>query len=342
MIPSKTLLRQTRTATLDLQRGDTFGHSSARLADARRPRAECHGPAWSPTFKRRGRNQRCSKGVRLARAAPGPNATTGPIGTAFPDGGNFERHQANGALDLGRLFGCGKLFTAEKFIQRLIVRTFNHDRPHLPWFRGLIRSEADFVALPVMYSGDVPTGVKYDKASGYIRLVALMSDFRLRDVVSTEGDGSLRAPINSAWTSFAPVAVTPDEFGDDWDSRKLKLPLMIQVNGNRLGRLNCGTDMANNFPRLIAHAARTHSLGAGTIIGSGTISNKDPSTGFACIAEQRAIEAAEKGQPATPYLRAGDRVRLDVTDASGQSVFGAIDQVIAIGDDRRNNDAPQP
>ena len=135
-------------------------------------------------------------------------------------------------------------------------------------------------------TGDVPTGVKYDKASGYIRLVALMSDFRLRDVVSTEGDGSLRAPINSAWTSFAPVAVTPDEFGDDWDSRKLKLPLMIQVNGNRLGRLNCGTDMANNFPRLIAHAARTHSLGAGTIIGSGTISNKDPSTGFACIAEQ--------------------------------------------------------
>ncbi|MSQ19961.1 MAG: hypothetical protein EXR39_10480 [Betaproteobacteria bacterium] len=181
-------------------------------------------------------------------------------------------------------------------------------------------------------TGDVPMGVKYDKASSTIRLLTLVSDFRLCNVVSAEEDGALWSPPQSVWTSFAPVAVTPDEFGDDWDTRKLKLPLMVHVNESRLGRLNCGTDMAINFPRLIAQAARTHPLGAGTIIGSGPISNKDPSAGVACIAEQRAIETDKRGQPEMPYLRAGDRIRLEVTDATGQSAFGPINQAIAISE----------
>jgi fumarylacetoacetate (FAA) hydrolase len=180
-------------------------------------------------------------------------------------------------------------------------------------------------------TGDVPTAVNYDKASGYIRLFTLIGEYRLRNFAAAEGEGALRLTSNSTWTSFAPVAVTQDEFGDAWDTRKVKLPILLQVNGTQLGRPHCASDMAINFPRLIAHAARTHSLGAGTIVGSGTISNKDPSVGFACIAEKRAIEMAERGQPETPYLQADDQIRLEMTDLAGQSVFGPIAHTIVIG-----------
>jgi fumarylacetoacetate (FAA) hydrolase len=176
-------------------------------------------------------------------------------------------------------------------------------------------------------TADVPAAVNYDKASGYIRLFALVGEYRLRNIASAAGEAIV--PCDAICTSFAPVAVTPDEFGDAWDTRKIKLPILVQVNDTRLGRPHCGTDMALNFPRLVAHAARTHALGAGTIVGSGTISNKDPSVGFACIAEKRAFETTERGQPETPYLRNHDRIRLEMTEGSGQSVFGPIDQALS-------------
>ncbi len=124
------------------------------------------------------------------------------------------------------------------------------------------------------------------------------------------------------------VAVTPDELGAAWDGRTVHLPLVSHLNGKLLGRPNAGTDMNFDFPTLIAHAARTRELEAGSIIGSGTVSNRDPAAGSSCLAERRMIETIEKGQPETPFLKFGDRVRIEMLDAAGWSIFGAIEQKV--------------
>jgi len=124
------------------------------------------------------------------------------------------------------------------------------------------------------------------------------------------------------------VAVTPDELGDAWDGTKVKLPLTVHINGQLFGQPNAGDDMTFDFPTLIAHAARTRELEAGTIVGSGTISNVDRSRGSACLAEKRMLETIETGKPVTPFLRFGDRVRLEMFDAEGNSIFGAIEQEV--------------
>jgi fumarylacetoacetate (FAA) hydrolase len=125
------------------------------------------------------------------------------------------------------------------------------------------------------------------------------------------------------------VAVTPDELGNAWDGAKVNLPLVVHINRHLFGRPNAGMDMTFDFPALIAHAARTRELEAGTIIGSGTISNVDRSVGSACMAEKRMLETIATGKPVTPFLRFGDRVRIEMFDAAGQSIFGAIDQEVA-------------
>jgi fumarylacetoacetate (FAA) hydrolase len=125
------------------------------------------------------------------------------------------------------------------------------------------------------------------------------------------------------------VALTPDELGSAWDGGKLSLPLLVEVNGEVLGRPNAGADMNFEFPRLIAYAAKTRLLAAGSIVGSGTVSNADPAAGTACIAEKRALETIAGGEPATPYLQFGDRVRIEMQDAEGHSLFGAIEQQVA-------------
>ncbi len=176
---------------------------------------------------------------------------------------------------------------------------------------------------------DVPMGVKREKAGEHIRLVMLANDVSLRGLVAADlakGFGFLHS---KTWTAFSPVAVTPDELGAAWDGRRLHLPLAVHVNDKLLGRPDAGSDMSFDFPRLVAHAARTRPLGAGTILGSGTVSNRDAKVGVCCIAEARALESSRGKAAQTPYLKFGDRLEIEMRDADGRSVFGAIEQRVA-------------
>ncbi len=185
---------------------------------------------------------------------------------------------------------------------------------------------------------DVPMGASPDQAREAIRLVMLVNDVSLRGLIPAElgkGFGFFQSKPSSA---FSPVAVTPDELGDAWDGGKLSLPLMVDYNGKPFGRANAGVDMTFDFPTLIAHAAKTRPLSAGSIIGSGTVSNKQGGgpgkpvdaggVGYSCIAEIRTIETIEAGKATTPFMRFGDTVRIEMKDKSGHSIFGAIEQVV--------------
>jgi fumarylacetoacetate (FAA) hydrolase len=184
----------------------------------------------------------------------------------------------------------------------------------------------DFEAEVAVVTGDVPMGVSAEEARAHIRLLLLVNDVSLRNLVPAElakGFGFFQSKPASA---LAPFALTPDALDGAWDGAKLSLPLVVTLNGNEFGRPNAGADMQFDFPRLIAHAARTRSLGAGSVIGAGTASNKDQTAGFACIAERRAVETVELGAPRTQFLQAGDRVRIEAIAADGSSPFGAIEQ----------------
>lgn len=177
---------------------------------------------------------------------------------------------------------------------------------------------------------DVPYGCSVEEVAGHIHLVMLCNDVSLRNLIPNElakGFGFFQSKPAS---SFSPVAVTPDELGEAWHDGRVHLPLLVEVNGQPFGHPHAGTDMVFNFPQLIAHAARTRALAAGTIIGSGTVSNADRSVGSACIAEKRMLETIEHGAPRTPFLKSGDRVRIEMKDAKGHSIFGAIDQHVRI------------
>jgi fumarylacetoacetate (FAA) hydrolase len=177
-------------------------------------------------------------------------------------------------------------------------------------------------------TGDVPMGVDKDKAGEQIRLLVLLNDVSLRALVHADlakGYGFFQSKPPS---SFAPVAVTPDELGDAWDGRRAHGPVRAWVNGERLGEPDAGADMQFDFPRLIAHAAKTRPLSAGAIIGSGTVSNRDRKKGAGCLFERRAEEILKGGKAKTPFLKFGDRVRIEMLGSDGHSVFGAIDQAI--------------
>lgn len=186
----------------------------------------------------------------------------------------------------------------------------------------------DFEAEVCVITDDVPMGIPARAASAHIRLLLLVNDVSLRGLVPAElgkGFGFMQSKPSSA---FSPVAVTPDELGDAWDGARLHLPLVVHKNGEFFGSPNAGVDMTFDFPTLIAHAARTRPLSAGTIIGSGTVSNTDRSKGSCCIAERRMLETIEHGEPRTPFLRFGDQVRIEMLDTTGASIFGAIDQTV--------------
>jgi len=176
---------------------------------------------------------------------------------------------------------------------------------------------------------DVPMGVKPAQASRHIKLLMLANDVSLRNLIPDELAKGFGFFHGKPATAFSPVAVTPDELGNAWDGAKLSLPLTVHINGQLFGQPNAGTDMTFDFPVLIAHAARTRELEAGSVIGSGTVSNVDRSAGSACVAEKRMLETLATGKAATPFLRFGDRVRIEMFDARGQSIFGAIDQEVA-------------
>jgi fumarylacetoacetate (FAA) hydrolase len=188
--------------------------------------------------------------------------------------------------------------------------------------------EIDYEAEVAVVVDDVPLGVTPEQAASHIRLVMLLNDYTLRAVTRTElpkGFGFLQAKPTSA---FSPVAVTPDELGAAWNGARLALPLRSWVNGKPMGAPNAGDDMYFDYPQLIAHAARTRALSAGTIIGAGTVSNRTEGRGYCCIAEARTDEQLQYGEPRTPFFRFGDRVRIEMLDADGRSLFGAIEQRI--------------
>jgi fumarylacetoacetate (FAA) hydrolase len=179
--------------------------------------------------------------------------------------------------------------------------------------------------------GEVPMRVTADDALDMVRLVVLINDVSLRAYAGREvrsGFGFVNAKPS---TAFAPVAVTPDELGAAWRDGRVELPLQVERSGAWFGRPN-GREMTYHFGELIAHAARTRRLSAGTIVGSGTVSNADRSVGSACIAERRAIETIDDGSPTTQFLADGETVRMEVIDAAGSSVFGPIDQPVVVAD----------
>lgn len=175
---------------------------------------------------------------------------------------------------------------------------------------------------------DVQMGIPPRKAGGHIVLVMLVNDVSLRNLVPKELGKGFGFFQSKPSTAFSPVAVTPDELGEAWDGGKLNLPLIVHINDDPFGRPNAGVDMTFEFPKLIAHAAKSRPLGAGAIIGSGTVSNRNRSAGPACLAELRMLETIESGEAKTSFLRFGDRVRIEMLDAAGGSIFGAIDQQV--------------
>jgi fumarylacetoacetate (FAA) hydrolase len=194
-----------------------------------------------------------------------------------------------------------------------------------------VASEAfgiDFEAEVVVVTDDVPMGVDAVTAAHHIQLVGLINDVSLRNLIPGElakGFGFLQSKPRSA---LSPVLVTPDELGDDWRDNKLHRPLHSWLNGERFGEPEAGVDMQFDFARLVAHAARTRPLTAGTIIGSGTIANQDERVGASCLAEKRMLEIIANGEAVTPFMGFGDVVRIEMLDREGQSIFGAIEQIV--------------
>jgi fumarylacetoacetate (FAA) hydrolase len=197
----------------------------------------------------------------------------------------------------------------------------------------------DLEAEVAVVVSDVPQGATPQQAGRAIRLLMLLNDVSYRSLIAPElakGFGFLQS---KGQTAFSPVAVTPDELGGAWDGTKVKLPLLSWVNESAFGRPDAGVDMTFDFPTLVSHAVKTRPLGAGAIVGSGTVSNRDPDggpgrpvaeggVGYSCIAELRSVETIRFGAPRTPFLAFGDRVRIDMLDADGRSIFGTIEQEI--------------
>ena len=186
----------------------------------------------------------------------------------------------------------------------------------------------DFEGEVAVIVDDVPMGVSAAEAGKHIRLVMLMNDVSLRNLIPAElakGFGFFQSKPPSA---FSPVAVTTDALGNAWRGNKLHLPLVATLNGGAVGRPDAGMDMQFDFGQLIAHAAKTRPLGAGSVIGSGTVSNRDRNAGISCLAEIRMIEKIDTGTMTTPFMRYGDVIRLEMKDANGASIFGAIEQKV--------------
>jgi fumarylacetoacetate (FAA) hydrolase len=195
----------------------------------------------------------------------------------------------------------------------------------------LVRDEAygiDLEAEVVIVTDDVPHGVSAEDAAEHIQLIGLVNDVSLRNLIPNElakGFGFLQSKPRSC---LSPVFVTPDELGDAWKDSKVHRPLLTHFNGQWFGAPEAGEDMQFSFAQLVAHAAKTRPLSAGTIVGSGTVANQSTDKGASCFAEQRTIETLRDGKPSTPFMKFGDTVRIEMLDADGKSIFGAIEQVM--------------
>jgi fumarylacetoacetate (FAA) hydrolase len=186
----------------------------------------------------------------------------------------------------------------------------------------------DFEAEVAVITTDVPMAVKPADALRHIRLLMLVNDVSLRNLIPAELGKGFGFFQSKPATAFSPVAVTPDELGDAWHEGRVHRPMIVHWNGKKVGQPDCGTDMVFNFGELIAHAAKTRNVRAGSIVGSGTVSNKDTKRGYCCIAEKRCLETIEHGAPTTEFMKFGDSVKIEIFDEAGKSIFGAIDQSV--------------
>jgi fumarylacetoacetate (FAA) hydrolase len=187
----------------------------------------------------------------------------------------------------------------------------------------------DFEAEVAVVTDDVPMGTPAPQTARHIRLLMLANDVSLRNLIPQELAKGFGFFQSKPATAFSPVAVTPDELGDAWRDGKLHRPLVVHWNGVKVGEPDAGTDMTFGFPQLIAHITRTRNVRAGSIVGSGTVSNVDRSRGYCCIAEKRTLEMLEGGEPRTPFMRYGDTVRIEMFDVQQRTIFGAIEQRVA-------------
>ena len=183
----------------------------------------------------------------------------------------------------------------------------------------------DLEAEIAIITDDVPMGTSATAAAGHIKLLALVNDWSLRNLIPGELAKGFGFYQSKPATAFSPVAVTPDELGQDWRESKVHLPLLSRINGQEFGRPNAGVDMTFSFAQLIAHVTRTRRLCAGSIVGSGTVSNYDRSLGASCLAERRMLEQLEHGAPRTPFLQFGDRVSIEMLGSDGSNIFGTLD-----------------
>jgi fumarylacetoacetate (FAA) hydrolase len=191
----------------------------------------------------------------------------------------------------------------------------------------------DFEAEVAVITTDVPMAVKPADALRHVRLLMLVNDVSLRNLIPAELGKGFGFFQSKPATAFSPVAVTPDELGDAWHEGRVHRPMIVHWNGKKVGQPDCGTDMVFNFGELIAHAAKTRNVRAGSIVGSGTVSNKDTKRGYCCIAEKRCLETIEHGAPTTEFMKFGDSVKIEIFDEAGKSIFGAIDQsVVALNE----------
>nr|WP_314089047.1 fumarylacetoacetate hydrolase family protein [uncultured Shinella sp.] len=285
---------------------------------------------------------------RLERVAEG--LETGAQPTA-----RFHEHDAASPLPRAYAWADGSAYVNHV---ELVRKARNADMPESFWtdplmyqggsdsFLGprdpiLATDEAwgiDMEAEIAVIVGDVPMGASVEEARDAIKLVMLVNDVSLRGLIPAElakGFGFFQSKPSSA---FSPVAVSPDELGDAWKDGKLHLPLLVSLNGKAFGKADAGIDMTFDFGQLVAHAAKTRPLVAGTIIGSGTVSNKldggpgkpvsEGGAGYSCIAEIRTIETITTGAPKTPFMKFGDTVRIEMKDKTGHSIFGAIEQTV--------------
>jgi fumarylacetoacetate (FAA) hydrolase len=186
----------------------------------------------------------------------------------------------------------------------------------------------DLEAEVAVVTDDVPMSTDEDGARAHIKLLMLVNDWSLRNLIPAELAKGFGFYQSKPATAFSPCAVTPDELGDAWSDNKVHLPLVSHINGQLFGEPDAGVDMTFDFSQLIAHLTRTRRLGAGTIVGSGTVSNYDRSKGSCCLAEKRALETVQHGKPLTTFLMFGDRVRIEMFGGDGASIFGAIDQKV--------------
>jgi len=186
----------------------------------------------------------------------------------------------------------------------------------------------DFESEVAVITDDVPLGTGEAGAGDHIKLLMLVNDVSLRNLIPTELTKGFGFIHGKPPTAFSPVAVTPDELGESWRHSKLHLPLITHLNDEKFGDPDAGEDMQFSFARLIEHAARTRPLGSGTIIGSGTVSNNDLSRGCSCLAERRVLEIIKDGKATTPFMKHGDQIKIEMVDEDGKSIFGSIEQVV--------------